>query len=88
MRLTRRQLDLLVLGRVAGRDSPNLRKLSGIAYLCGTDTWVGPSQFHCEQDLRSHRLAILGQSLELQRRARHLDRVAEELDRIAWSAAR
>jgi hypothetical protein len=38
--LSQKQVDLLVFGKIHGRDSPNLKKLSGIAYLCGTDTWV------------------------------------------------
>ncbi len=40
VRLTKAQAELLIHGRVQGRDSPNLRKLSGIAYLSGGDTWV------------------------------------------------
>ncbi len=38
--LTRRQAELLILGMVNGTESPNIAKLSGIAYLCGSDTWV------------------------------------------------
>ena len=38
--LTRRQAELLILGIVNGTASPNIAKLSGIAYLCGSDTWV------------------------------------------------
>ena len=38
--LSQKQVDLLVNGKIHGRESPNLKKLSGIAYLCGTDTWV------------------------------------------------
>jgi len=38
--LARAQAELLILGRVDGKPSPNLRKLSGMAYLSGGDTWV------------------------------------------------
>ena len=38
--LVKAQSELLLLGRVDGEDSPNLKKLSGIAYLSGADTWV------------------------------------------------
>ena len=38
--LARAQGDLLVLGKVNNQSSPNIRKLSGIAYLSGGDTWV------------------------------------------------
>ncbi|CAE7424544.1 unnamed protein product, partial [Symbiodinium microadriaticum] len=37
--LTKDQLDLLIYGRVKGMESVNLDKLSGIAYLSGSDTW-------------------------------------------------
>jgi len=40
VRMTQEQEELLVHGRVGGQDSPNLRKLSGVAYLSGLDTWV------------------------------------------------
>ena len=39
--LTQVQYRLLVLGEVAeGVPSPNLKKLSGIAYISGGDTWI------------------------------------------------
>ena len=38
--LSKSQIELLVYGEIDGRVSPNLKKLSGIAYLMGTDTWV------------------------------------------------
>jgi hypothetical protein len=37
--LTRNQLDMLVYGRVNGEESIYFDKLSGIAYLSGSDTW-------------------------------------------------
>ena len=37
--LTRDQLDLLIYGRVNGTECHMLDKLSGIAYLSGSDTW-------------------------------------------------
>lgn len=37
--LTQIQLDLLIYGRINGTESPDVEKLSGIAYLSGTDTW-------------------------------------------------
>lgn len=38
--LCRAQAQLLIFGRIHGRESPNLKKLSGIAYLSGWDTWT------------------------------------------------
>jgi hypothetical protein len=38
--LSRDQAKLLVFGEVNGTKSPNLSKLSGIAYLSGSDTWT------------------------------------------------
>lgn len=40
VRLARSQAELLVFGRVDGKPSPNLKKLSGIAYMSGQDSWV------------------------------------------------
>jgi hypothetical protein len=37
---TKLQSELLILSYINGRPNPNLQKLSGIAYLSGTDTWV------------------------------------------------
>jgi hypothetical protein len=37
--LTKIQLDLLVYGRINGKESVSVEKLSGIAYLSGSDTW-------------------------------------------------
>jgi hypothetical protein len=54
----------------------------------GTDTWVGPSQFHCEQALRAHRSALLGHARDLHVRARRLEREAEHLEATARSTAR
>eukprot|EP01035_Chromulina_nebulosa_P017511 gene17511-23072_t len=38
--LTKSQYDLLILGRVDGKPSHDVKKLSGIAYLSGDDTWI------------------------------------------------
>lgn len=38
--LSRRQAELLIFGMVDGKPSDDLKKVSGIAYLSGTDTWV------------------------------------------------
>lgn len=38
--LAQAEADLLIYGKVNGEDCPNLDKLSGIAYMSGTDTWV------------------------------------------------
>lgn len=38
--LARKQADLLIFGRVGGKESPNLKKLTGFAYMSGDDTWV------------------------------------------------
>jgi hypothetical protein len=38
--LTQRQAALLVQGVVNGQPCPDIRKLTGIAYLSGMDTWV------------------------------------------------
>jgi hypothetical protein len=40
LRLTKAQEQLLIFGRVEGRVSPDLTKLSGIAYMAGGDTWM------------------------------------------------
>lgn len=37
--LTKTQLDLLIYGKINGKESEYIDKLSGIAYLSGTDTW-------------------------------------------------
>lgn len=37
--LTKLQSEVLIQGRTHGRPSPNIKKLSGIAYLSGSDTW-------------------------------------------------
>ena len=34
------QAELLIWGRIKGVNSPNLKKLSGIPYLSGDDTWI------------------------------------------------
>ncbi|MFM2077009.1 MAG: hypothetical protein RJA49_899 [Actinomycetota bacterium] len=54
----------------------------------GTDTWVGPSQFHCEQALQAHRSALLGHAMDLEIRARRIERAAEQLEATARSARR
>lgn len=38
--LAQAQAEVLVRGKVNGTDSPDLKKLTGIAYLSGGDTWV------------------------------------------------
>jgi hypothetical protein len=38
--LTQAQSKILIQGQINGRPSPNIKKLTGIAYLCGTDTWM------------------------------------------------
>lgn len=38
--LTQLEYELLLMGRVGGSESPNLKKLSGFAYLSGSDTWI------------------------------------------------
>lgn len=38
--LAKAQADMLLFGKVNGKPSHNLHKLSGIAYLSGDDTWV------------------------------------------------
>eukprot|EP01034_Spumella_vulgaris_P031088 gene31088-38420_t len=40
VRLTKAQEQLLIFGRVKGRPSADLTKLSGIAYMAGGDTWM------------------------------------------------
>lgn len=40
MKLTQIQAELLINGRINNTNSPDLRKLSGMAYLSGGDTWV------------------------------------------------
>jgi hypothetical protein len=34
------QAELLLFGRIKGQNSPNLKKLSGMPYLSGDDTWI------------------------------------------------
>lgn len=38
--LSKAQVDLLLLGKVQGKECPNLKKLSGFPYLSGDDTWI------------------------------------------------
>ena len=38
--LAMRQADVLLFGKINGTNSPNLKKLSGIPYLSGDDTWI------------------------------------------------
>jgi len=38
--LSKMQLDILLHGQINGQPSPNIKLLSGIAYLAGWDTWV------------------------------------------------
>jgi hypothetical protein len=38
--LSQAQAELLIKGRINGTESPGLRKLGGMAYLSGGDTWV------------------------------------------------
>lgn len=40
VRLAQQQAELLVHGRVRNESSPNIRLLSGIAYLSGNDPWI------------------------------------------------
>lgn len=40
VRLVRKQGDLLIHGKVMGRPSQDINKLSGMPYLSGSDTWV------------------------------------------------
>jgi hypothetical protein len=47
----------------------------------GTDVWVGPSQQHWDDTLRTDRAALLRTSRELHDAARRLERRADDLDR-------
>ena len=38
--LAEKQAETLLFGRIKGQNSPNLKKLSGIPYLSGDDTWI------------------------------------------------
>ena len=38
--LAEKQADTLLFGKIKGQNSPNLKKLSGIPYLSGDDTWI------------------------------------------------
>jgi hypothetical protein len=70
---TKIQLDLLIYGRLNGQESISVEKLSGIAYLSGTDTWYDlprmfglkftqPDKVHLDEPdhpLYSHALELL-----------------------------
>lgn len=40
LKLTKAQEEILIFGRVKGKPSPNLEKLSGLGYIEGSDTWI------------------------------------------------
>lgn len=52
------------------------------------DTWVGPSQAHCETSLRGHRSALLRHAAELAATARRMERVADQLASVQPGAIR
>lgn len=40
VKLSQKQSELLILGRFNNQSSPNIKKLTGIAYLSGNDPWI------------------------------------------------
>lgn len=76
--LSRKEADLLLFGIVQGQRPEHLKKLSGIAYLSGTDTWVDlprlfglaftqPDKVHLKEEsdpLWPHALALIAEMVQ------------------------
>lgn len=98
--LAQAQAEVLIHGRVNGTESPDLRKLTGIAYLSGGDTWVDiprmfglsftqPDKVHMKESHDPHWGRVLALQQEMVtvfgRLARRMDRLHSEVQ--AYSAA-